>query len=309
MQVAGTDLRLLRVFDAVVRHRGFANAQAELNISQSTISNHILALENRLGVTLCLRGRAGFALTEQGRAVHEATRKLLFSLDAFATDTEALRGRLAGTLRVGLVDSVASDPNFRLPEALARFERRADAVRFEFLQGSPQTLQTQVLEGSMHLAIGSFPHKVRGLSFVGLYDEVNTLYCGRAHPLFDVPKADITAHALRGFKAAGRSYWRSDHRNNQDFANTTASAQGVEQQLILILSGAFLGYLPDHAAARWVEQRQLRQLRPDLFTYSCRFEVAARPRQAAGALVETFLEDLAGAYRLREVPGDIAETA
>jgi DNA-binding transcriptional LysR family regulator len=309
MQIAGTDLRLLRVFDAVVRHRGFAAAQAELNISQSTISNHILALENRLGVTLCIRGRGGFALTEQGRAVHEATRKLLISLDAFATDTEALRGRLAGTLRVGVVDSVASDPNFLLPKAVASFERRSVAVRFEFLQGSPQTLQTQVLEGSMHLAIGSFPHKVRGLSYRKLYDEVNTLYCGQRHPLFGVPEEAITAESLRVFKAAGRSYWRPDHRNNQDFANSPASAQGVEQQLILILSGAFLGYLPDHVAARWVEQGALRRLRPDLFTYSCQFDVATRPKQAAGALAGTFLEDLASAYGLEEMPEEKAQRA
>lgn len=33
MQLAGTDLRVLRVFDAVVRHGGFAAAQAELNVS------------------------------------------------------------------------------------------------------------------------------------------------------------------------------------------------------------------------------------------------------------------------------------
>ena len=38
MQLAGTDLRVLRVFDAVVRHGGFAAAQAELNVSQPTIS-------------------------------------------------------------------------------------------------------------------------------------------------------------------------------------------------------------------------------------------------------------------------------
>ena len=34
MQLAGTDLRVLRVFDAVVRHGGVAAAQAELNVSQ-----------------------------------------------------------------------------------------------------------------------------------------------------------------------------------------------------------------------------------------------------------------------------------
>lgn len=309
MQLAGTDLRLLRVFDAVVRNRGFAAAQADLNISQSTISNHISALENRLGVTLCQRGRAGFSLTEKGRAVHLAAQKLLMSLDEFVTDTEALRGRLAGTLRIGVVDSVASDPNFVLPQAIAGFEKRADAVRFDLVHGSPQSLQTRVMEGEVHVAIGSFPHKVKGLRYRRLYDEVNTLYCARGHMLFGVDDVAISAEMLTGFKAAGRSYWRADHRNNQNFVNTTASAQGVEQQLILILSGAFIGFVPDHAAAPWVAQGMLRQLRPDLFTYSCTFDAVTRRGPGSGTMAESFLEELAKAYGGSMLPAQGAAPA
>jgi len=62
MRLSGTDFRLLKVFDAVVRHGGFAAAQTELNVGLSTISNHITALEQRLGFSLCQRGRGGFKL-------------------------------------------------------------------------------------------------------------------------------------------------------------------------------------------------------------------------------------------------------
>ena len=304
MQLGGTDIRLLRVFDAVVRHRGFAAAQAELNIGQSTISNHIAALENRLGVTLCRRGRGGFRLTEKGAEVHVAVRRLLNALEGFVSDTSALRGRLAGTVRVGVVDSVLTDPNFRLPQAVAALEARTDAVKFEVLQSSPQALQTDVLSGAVHLGIGSFPHKVQGLAYRPLYEEVNTLYCARGHALFDVPAASVNAETLTRFKTVGRSYWRDDHRNNQHFVNTTAKAQGVEQQLMMILSGAFIGYVPDHAAAPWVAQGQLKQLRPDLFTYSCLFDVITRPGDAGEALTRAMLDEVCNAY---QVPVDQAE--
>ncbi len=66
MKFTGSDIRLLRVFEAVVKNGGFTAAQGELNISQSTISNHITALEQRLGVTLHQRGRGGFWLTDKG---------------------------------------------------------------------------------------------------------------------------------------------------------------------------------------------------------------------------------------------------
>ncbi|MDE0113861.1 MAG: LysR family transcriptional regulator, partial [Albidovulum sp.] len=45
MRISGSDLRALRVFDALARHGGFSAAQSELNISQPTISNHLTALE------------------------------------------------------------------------------------------------------------------------------------------------------------------------------------------------------------------------------------------------------------------------
>ena len=57
---AEKDLRLLKVFTAVVESGGYTAAQAEMNIGASTISNHMTELEQRLGAKLCQRGRVGF---------------------------------------------------------------------------------------------------------------------------------------------------------------------------------------------------------------------------------------------------------
>ena len=51
---------------------GFAAAQVALNVGQSTISRQIGDLEERLGMRLCQRGRAGFRLTDKGWVVDEA---------------------------------------------------------------------------------------------------------------------------------------------------------------------------------------------------------------------------------------------
>ena len=50
--LAEGDIRLLRVFAKVVEAGGFSAAQISLNVSQSTISTHMMALEQRLGVKL-----------------------------------------------------------------------------------------------------------------------------------------------------------------------------------------------------------------------------------------------------------------
>lgn len=296
MQLAGTDIRLLRVFDAVVRHRGFAAAQAELNVSQSTISNQIAALEDRLGVTLCRRGRAGFRLTQKGEAVHHAICRLFAAMDGFVTDTAALRDTLAGTLRIGVVDMLVTDPSFRLPEALAALDRRAPAMRYDLSQCSPQDLQARVLDGTLHIGIGSFPHKVEGLRYIPLYDERNTLYCGQGHRLWSVPEADLTAEFVASLRTVGRSYWREDHWNNRDFPNSTALAQGLEQQLTLILTGAFIGYLPDHLARRWCAEGRLRQLMPDHFLYTCPFDAVVRQGADLSPLAAALVKELEHLY-------------
>ena len=79
-RVSDLDLRLLGVFGAVVESGGFAAAELQLNIGRSTISRHIKDLEARLGMSLCRRGRGGFALTPEGAQIYQATLRVLGSL-------------------------------------------------------------------------------------------------------------------------------------------------------------------------------------------------------------------------------------
>ena len=63
LSLGDVELRLLRVFAAIVHHNGFSAAQAALGMTQQTISTHMRHLEERLGLPLCERGRSGFLLT------------------------------------------------------------------------------------------------------------------------------------------------------------------------------------------------------------------------------------------------------
>ena len=76
-RVSDIDVRLLRVYRAVVEAGGISAAELELNIGRSTISRHLKDLEERLGVVLCRRGRSGFALTGEGEQIYQATLKVL----------------------------------------------------------------------------------------------------------------------------------------------------------------------------------------------------------------------------------------
>ena len=100
-QLADVDLRLLRVFRAVVEAGGFSAAEIQLNLANSTISNYISDLEKRLDMRLCNRGRGGFSLTDHGKVVYEATQDLLSAVDQFRNRVNISHERILGHLHLG----------------------------------------------------------------------------------------------------------------------------------------------------------------------------------------------------------------
>lgn len=289
MKTAGTDLTLLRVFDAVARHGGFAAAQAELNIAPSTISNHIRALEDRLGVKLCQRGREGFDLTEQGIAVLASARRLFHSLDDFATEVGDLGQALVGDLKIGVLDSMVTDPNMRLAEAIARFKSTPNSVNIDIHEDPPHILMQKVHSGEYHVGIGAFTHKIAGLNYEPLYSETNCLYCAQTHPLFDALDDDLTLQNMRKQSVASRAYWRDEFVHNLGFENIGAKVDQIDPQLILILSGQYVGFLPDHVALAWVAAGRLRALSPKIIRYQIGFHLITHRDRKPSKVVDAFL--------------------
>lgn len=80
-------LTWFRAFDASARHLNFTSAAEELGLTQSAVSQHIRALETRLGAPLFLRKPRGLALTDAGRHlvpdVAAAMARLRIATDAF----------------------------------------------------------------------------------------------------------------------------------------------------------------------------------------------------------------------------------
>ena len=109
-QLSDMDLRLLQVFKSVVECGGMSAAELELNIGTSTLSRHMKDLETRLGMVLCRRGRAGFALTPEGHQVYEATLQLLGGVDLFRSRIDDIHARMGGNLEIAIFDKTVSNP-------------------------------------------------------------------------------------------------------------------------------------------------------------------------------------------------------
>jgi DNA-binding transcriptional LysR family regulator len=289
-RVSDADLRLLRIFSTVAEAKGFAAAQAVLNLSASSISGYITALEQRLGVKLCSRGRAGFSLTDKGAVIYREAQRLFSAMDEFVANAGAVKGRAAGTLRVGLVDCTVTDPNSPIAGAIRRFNQRDHDVRIELSIAAPTALQRGVLERRLHLAAACFPVDIAGLLAEPLYEEVNSFYCGRQHPLFGKP--EVSMDDIRAARVVARAYWRGADLSRLGVEREAAAVEIMEAQATLILSGAYLGFLPEHYAAAWVAEGRLRRLLPERLSYSAPFSMIYRRPTAEIQVVRQFIDDI-----------------
>lgn len=286
MAVQSSDLRLLGLFVAIAEAGGFAAAQSKVGLSLSTISNHITTLETRLGVVLCRRGRGGFALTPEGKAVYEEAHRLLGAVTQFDKRVQGVRDHLAGDLVVGLTENTLSDPQARLSDVFARFTDAAPRVRLSLVTRPPDDLLHDIVAEKMSVAIASFPKIVLGLDYFDLYEEVQSFYCGKGHPLFT--QEEVTLEDLRAWRLVSRSYWGGRDLRQLAVAQVHAHVTDTEASAWLILSGKYLGYLPDHFAARWVAGGQLRRLCAETLTYRAPFQLVHAPTSRHNPIVALF---------------------
>jgi DNA-binding transcriptional LysR family regulator len=291
------DIRLLRVFAQIVDAGGFSAAQIALNVSQSTISAKMAELEARLGTRLCRRGRAGFALTDSGRRVYEASQILFRALDEFSAQLGDVRGSLVGDLHIAALDALASNPDCKLQRAIERFKGHGGSVHITLHVTHPLDIERAVLDGRYHLGIGSFPSHAPGLSYRFLFDEEQQLFCGRGHAFFARSDRNLTIRDCEAAEYVRRGYYAGSLRSGRFRPrNETATAFNMEATATLILSGRFIGHLPTHYAEPWVGRGALRSLLPSRAAYRTRFELVQRKGPAAVPAVELFHADLLAAF-------------
>jgi DNA-binding transcriptional LysR family regulator len=301
------DLRLLRVFVTVVEAHGFTEAQFALNLSASTLSTHLAALERKLGGRLCDRGRGGFRLTPFGEATYKATRQLFSDIATFDQRIGEQRGLLVGRLRIGIVDGVVTSPELGLQTAIGRFMQRAADVTVDLLLGTPHDLERAITDGQRDIVIGPFSQRAPSIAYVPLFREPNALYCGRDHPLFEAPANEIDEAAIARSAFSVRAYRNLDDLYRVNHPRASATVVQMEAQSMLILSGHYLGFLPRHIGDSFAARGQMRAIRPEIYGFDSQHFAAMRKREANSALLKAFVPELKRQARTRPETREPAE--
>ncbi len=284
------DLRLLRVFVTLAEAGSFAGAQIALNLSQSTLSTHIAALERSLGAALCLRGRRGFRLTPFGEATLTAARQLFADIDMFQKRVGRSSDRLVGRLGIGIVDGVVSSPALGLQGPLRRVIEAAPDVFVDLRLGNPHELEQWVTEGHRDVVIGPFAQHGPGVVYVPLHREAHALYCGAMHPLFAVEKPSTVEIEASLFSVRGYRQLEDLYRVNHPRAS--ANVIHMEAQTMLLLTGQYIGFLPRHIGDGYVRLGQMRALKPQTYQFFSQHYAAYRRADREQPLIKLFIAEL-----------------
>jgi len=116
-------LRQLEYLVALARERHFARAAAACYVSQPSLSAAIRKLEHELDVPIVRRGRRFEGLTPEGERVLEWAHKVLAERDALQQEVSAMRGGLAGTLRMGAIPTALTAASLLTSPFCARHPR------------------------------------------------------------------------------------------------------------------------------------------------------------------------------------------
>ncbi len=292
MRVHDVDLRLLRIFVAIVECGGLSAAESRLNIGRSTISAHLSDLEVRLDVKLCKRGRSGFELTETGRVTYQASLELLQQCDAFATTVASSKNELSGRVTLAIIDTIVNDSRCGVARAISALKAKGNNLQFDINVCEAREVETAVANGRSLVGLGVSRHQLRGLDYFPLHNETNFLYCGEGHPLFDCKPSQVDK-LLETAEVITSNYMRDKEvRNDGLNYQNTAMAYHDEGIAHLILSGEFIGYLPEHYASFWVDKGIFKSILPERYSYQIPIMLISSKNNAVSPLANAIIEEV-----------------
>ncbi len=280
--VTDYDLRLLRIFVSVVEYGGFAAAEKALGVTRSTISVHMSNLEARMKLTLCLRGRGGFLLTEDGQAVYRAVIDLLGSINDFSLLIGTLGKELSGELVILCADKLDDTKQKKLAAVIQLIHDSSSNLHVVLDSDSISNIEKQLLNDKAH--IGLFPkyQAVDGLQYDSLFNEPVYLCCGKEHAFFSKVDSQITAEELAAMPAIHPGI-DIDNLGREQLVklNLSAKSYQFDTRKTMILSGRYLGFMPQSYIQKELNKGEIRIIQPSELTYQFNLSLVSKkiPRE------------------------------
>lgn len=162
------DTRHLRAFLKIVETGSISRAAESLGLSQPSLSQQVLRLEDEAGVSLFRRTARGVVVTEAGRAFEEHARQILRNADAALAEVRHLGDEARGDV------SLVVPPSLLRPLAVPLMRRLAEAapqVRLRLVEAQTGPIRGWLERGQVDLGVLLDMGPLRNLSLRPLLEE------------------------------------------------------------------------------------------------------------------------------------------
>ena len=181
-------LKQLRYFDALAREQHFGRAADACSVTQPALSMQIQELEASLGIPLVERTRSGVRLTPKGEEIAHRSQRLLNDVRNLVDYAKASTGILSGTMRVGVIPSVAP---YLLPPLLPLLREKYPELELHLRETQTQVLTDELVEGKLDVLLLALPLKNPDIEELPLFDD---------RFLLAVPKSKKLSERVRATK-------------------------------------------------------------------------------------------------------------
>lgn len=161
-------LRQLRYFEALSRTRHFGMAAGQCAVTQPALSMQIKDLEQELGIMLVERRGNSVSLTPSGQEIAARAEAILMQVRELTEYARQQRGVLTGTLRLGIIPSVAP---YLLPSLLSKVEKHYPPLDLLVRETQTDMLVEELVRGDLDLVLLALPVARRQLETMPLFDD------------------------------------------------------------------------------------------------------------------------------------------
>jgi LysR family transcriptional regulator, hydrogen peroxide-inducible genes activator len=255
-------LRQLRYLDALARHGNFGRAADECAVSQPALSMQIRELENELGAELVTRRQGATVLTEAGAEVARRIGSILGATRDLADCVRHSGHLLSGTLRLGVIPTLAP---YVLPLLLPELHRSHPDLRLDLLETQTKSLVSELSQGALDVLLLALPLEKAELETIVLFSDSFLLAVPADDPLPErarVNKQDVDArdlvlleegHCLRD---QALSYC-----SGRDYTRNRLGSTSLATVLQMVASGYGVTLLPEVAIDVEVRDERVKLLR------------------------------------------------
>jgi LysR family hydrogen peroxide-inducible transcriptional activator len=239
-------IRQIRYFLAVADASSFRRAAERLRVSQPSVTQQVLALEEAFDVQLFERSRAGTTLSPAARELLPGARRVLEEFQGLCDQVESLSRGPSGTYRLGVTPTLGP---YLLPHILPDIHRHYAAVKLYVREDVPRNLEAGLLAGDHDLILTALPIDEDRLTVVPLLHEPLKLVMSAEHRL--AKKRRIDRRDLAGESILTIEEHHHFHRQIQELsdrlgAHVLRDYEGTSLDTLrqMVVMGMGIAFLP-----------------------------------------------------------------